>query len=99
MTTPEEFREFGRAMIDYVADYLENIRDRPVLPKVKPGYLQHLVPKEAPDEPEKWQVRTCNCNYHCNASDLIYSSLRQVQFNIEAFVIAFFIIVGCDGRY
>lgn len=23
-----EFREFGRAAIDFVADYLENIRDR-----------------------------------------------------------------------
>ena len=56
MTSPEEFREFGKAMIDYVADYLENIRDRPVLPSVKPGYLQQLVPEEAPEEPEKWQV-------------------------------------------
>ena len=56
MTSPGEFREFGKAMIDYVADYLENIRDRPVLPSVKPGYLQQLVPEEAPEEPEKWQV-------------------------------------------
>ena len=56
MTTPEEFREFGKAMVDYVADYLENIRDRPVLPKVKPGYLQQLVPAEAPDQAENWQV-------------------------------------------
>lgn len=23
-----QFREFGKAMIDYVAEYLENIRDR-----------------------------------------------------------------------
>ena len=52
MTTPSEFREFGKAMIDYVADYLENIRDRPVLPDVKPGYLKELLPQEAPAEPE-----------------------------------------------
>lgn len=52
MTSPEEFREFGKAMIDYVADYLENIRDRPVLPNVKPGYLKEMVPEEAPHEPE-----------------------------------------------
>jgi hypothetical protein len=32
MTTPGEFREFGKAMIDYVADYLEGIRDRRVVP-------------------------------------------------------------------
>ena len=54
MTTKEEFREFGRAMIDFVADYLENIRERRVLPEVKPGYLKHLVPKEAPEEAEQW---------------------------------------------
>jgi len=55
MTTAEEFRVFGKAMIDYVADYLENIRDRPVMPDVKPGYLQPLIPKEAPQKPEQWQ--------------------------------------------
>ena len=31
MTSAEEFREFGKAMVDYVADYLENIRDRKVI--------------------------------------------------------------------
>ena len=56
MTSAEEFREFGKAMIDYVADYLENIRERPVLPNVRPGYLQQLVPTEAPEDPETWQV-------------------------------------------
>lgn len=24
----QQFREFGKAMVDYIADYLENIRDR-----------------------------------------------------------------------
>ena len=54
MTSPAEFREFGKAMIDYVADYLENIRDRPVLPEVKPGYIKNLLPDEAPEKPEEW---------------------------------------------
>lgn len=26
----KEFREFGRAAVDFIADYLENIRDRSV---------------------------------------------------------------------
>ena len=34
MTTSAEFREFGIAMVNYIADYLDNIRDRPVVPKV-----------------------------------------------------------------
>ncbi len=55
MTTPNEFREFGKAMIDYAADYLENIRERPVLPDVRPGYLRNLLPDEAPEKPEEWK--------------------------------------------
>ncbi|PSN57405.1 Aromatic-L-amino-acid decarboxylase [Blattella germanica] len=50
-----EFRKFGKAAVDYLADYLENLRDRPVLPSVEPGYLQERIPKEAPQQPEKWQ--------------------------------------------
>ncbi|KAL0809652.1 hypothetical protein ABMA28_011175 [Loxostege sticticalis] len=41
-------------MVDYIADYLENIRDRRVYPGVQPGYLHKLLPKEAPNAPEKW---------------------------------------------
>jgi hypothetical protein len=41
MTTPGEFREFGKAMIDYVADYLEGIRDRRVVPSAS----IRLIPK------------------------------------------------------
>ncbi|CAH1642958.1 unnamed protein product [Spodoptera littoralis] len=41
-------------MVDYIADYLENIRDRRVYPSVQPGYLHKLLPKEAPQTPEKW---------------------------------------------
>ena len=35
MTSSHEFREFGVAMVNYIADYLDNIRDRPVVPKVR----------------------------------------------------------------
>lgn len=54
MTSSEEFREFGKAMIDYVADYLDNIRERQVLPEVKPGYIRDVVPDQAPEEGEHW---------------------------------------------
>ena len=37
-------------MVDYIADYLENIRDRRVFPDVKPGYLRDLVPDTAPEQ-------------------------------------------------
>ncbi|TDG45208.1 hypothetical protein AWZ03_008363 [Drosophila navojoa] len=50
-----EFKDFAKSMVDYIADYLENVRDRRVLPEVKPGYLQPLIPDAAPEKPEDWQ--------------------------------------------
>ncbi|XP_068591923.1 aromatic-L-amino-acid decarboxylase isoform X1 [Cebidichthys violaceus] len=49
-----EFRRRGREMVDYVADYLENIEQRPVYPDVEPGYLRSLIPSEAPLEPDNY---------------------------------------------
>jgi len=49
-----EFRRRGREMVDYVADYLETISCRRVLPEVKPGYLSLLLPDQAPIKPESW---------------------------------------------
>ncbi|CAF0754777.1 unnamed protein product [Brachionus calyciflorus] len=51
----KEFRIRGKEMIDLVADYLENIENRQVLPSVKPGYLKDLIPSEAPAHPDKWE--------------------------------------------
>lgn len=41
-------------MIDFVVDYMENVRERPVLPSVEPGYLQPLIPDRPPYLPESW---------------------------------------------
>ena len=40
--------------IDYIIDYQENMRDRDVLPKVKPGYMKDLIPSSAPEEGESF---------------------------------------------
>lgn len=50
-----EFRRRGREMVDYVADYLENIEQRPVYPDLEPGYLRSLIPTEAPLDPENYE--------------------------------------------
>ncbi|KAL5281288.1 DDC family protein [Megaselia abdita] len=50
-----EFKDFAKEMVDYIANYLENIRDRRVLPSVEPGYLRPLIPSEAPQRPESWE--------------------------------------------
>lgn len=44
----------GKEMVDYIADYLENIRDRRVFPDVQPGYMRNLVPDVAPLNGENW---------------------------------------------
>ena len=41
-------------MVDYLADYLENIRERRVFPDVRPGYMRELVSDTAPEEGEAW---------------------------------------------
>lgn len=40
--------------MDYIADYLENIRTRRVYPSVAPGYMRSLVPESAPEDGEPW---------------------------------------------
>ncbi|TDH05258.1 hypothetical protein EPR50_G00141790 [Perca flavescens] len=50
-----EFRRRGKEMVDYVANYLANIEQRPVYSDVKPGYLRSLIPTEAPLEPENYE--------------------------------------------
>uniref|UniRef100_A0A673XTT6 Aromatic-L-amino-acid decarboxylase n=1 Tax=Salmo trutta TaxID=8032 RepID=A0A673XTT6_SALTR len=50
-----EFRRRGKEMVDLIADYLENIEQRPVYPDVEPGYLRSLIPEEAPEEPETYE--------------------------------------------
>ncbi|XP_001661057.2 alpha-methyldopa hypersensitive protein [Aedes aegypti] len=52
----DEFKEFGKAAIDFVADYLVNIRDRDVLPSVEPGYLHDLLPNEIPEKGDDWKT-------------------------------------------
>lgn len=51
----KQFREFGKSAVDFIADYMDTIRERDVLPSVEPGYLQNLIPSETPAKGEPWQ--------------------------------------------
>jgi aromatic-L-amino-acid decarboxylase len=50
--TPDEFRRAAHEAVDWVADYLANIRDLPVLPNVRPGDLIARLPASAPEQGE-----------------------------------------------
>ncbi|CAF3252264.1 unnamed protein product [Rotaria socialis] len=51
----EEFRQRGKEMVDFIADYLTNVRSRRVFPNVKPGYMRPLIDAEAPRHGEPWE--------------------------------------------
>jgi aromatic-L-amino-acid decarboxylase len=50
--TPEQFRSDGAAAIEWVASYLERLRDFPVLAQVAPGDLRRSLPASAPERGE-----------------------------------------------
>jgi aromatic-L-amino-acid/L-tryptophan decarboxylase len=50
------FREDGDAALDWVADYLERLREFPVLAQVEPGEIRSRLPAEPPEAPEPFQA-------------------------------------------
>ncbi|MEN8239423.1 MAG: pyridoxal-dependent decarboxylase [Actinomycetota bacterium] len=50
--TPDEFREHGYAVVDWLATYRETVEGYPVLPEVGPGDIAALMPETAPENPE-----------------------------------------------
>lgn len=41
--------------MDYITQYLSSIRERRVIPDVKPGYMKELLPDTAPSDAEDWE--------------------------------------------
>jgi aromatic-L-amino-acid decarboxylase len=50
--TPDEFRAHGRAVVDWVADYLERVGDLPVASRVEPGAIRAALPPAPPERGE-----------------------------------------------
>jgi aromatic-L-amino-acid/L-tryptophan decarboxylase len=46
------FRAHGHAVIDWIADYLEHVGERPVLSQVRPGDVRSSLPASPPEDPE-----------------------------------------------
>ncbi len=53
--TPDEFRTYGHELIDLIADYREQIEDRPVMSQVSPGDVKAKLPTAAPQQPEPFE--------------------------------------------
>ena len=50
--SPDEFRRAGHEVVDWIADYLTNVREYPVLSSYKPGELMDELPASGPDSGE-----------------------------------------------
>ena len=50
------FREGRRSRLDWVASYLDGVRERPVLARVEPGASARRSPSSAPDSPEPFSA-------------------------------------------
>jgi aromatic-L-amino-acid decarboxylase len=54
--TPDEFRRYGRAVVDWIADYYERIESFPVLSQVHPGAIRASLPPAAPEQGEPFEA-------------------------------------------
>jgi aromatic-L-amino-acid decarboxylase len=52
----EEFRQAAHGAIDWIAEYLTNTRDYPVVPNIKPGALVDALPRSGPDRGESFDA-------------------------------------------
>ena len=59
---PEEYRRRGHEMVDWVADYLENVATFPVNSPVPPGSIRDALPATAPERPEPFEDVVADLN-------------------------------------
>lgn len=52
--TPDEFRQHGHALIDWIAEYLEGVERFPVASPVAPGQVRASLPEHPPATPESF---------------------------------------------
>src|SRR5690606_38507062 len=54
--TPEEFREVGRRVVDWIAEYMARAGDFPVRSAATPGQIASMLPESAPERGEGWDA-------------------------------------------
>jgi aromatic-L-amino-acid decarboxylase len=54
--SPDDFRRYGRAVVDWIADYYERVESLPVLSRVRPGEIRAALPPEPPQHGEPFDA-------------------------------------------
>ena len=54
--TPDEFRAAGHATVDWIADFLAGVTDRPIMPDVAPGDVRASLPPSPPSVGEPFDA-------------------------------------------
>src|SRR3954447_15614538 len=62
--TPEEFREQGHQVVDWIADYWDRVGELPVLAQVDPGQVADSLPGRAPEHPEPLDAVLADLDAH-----------------------------------
>ncbi|KAK3735479.1 hypothetical protein QZH41_020534 [Actinostola sp. cb2023] len=78
----KQFRKSGKQLIDFIADYFENIEECRVIPDVKPGFLLEKLPSSAPKHGEDFSkifedyqrhvMPGVSISLHCIKCEIIY---------------------------
>jgi aromatic-L-amino-acid/L-tryptophan decarboxylase len=53
--TPDEFRKCGKAVVDWIADYQEQVEKYPLLSQVRPGQIRSSLPARPPERSEPFE--------------------------------------------
>lgn len=54
--SPDQFREYGRQVVDWIADYYERIESFPVLSQAEPGQVRAALPDTPPEHGEPFEA-------------------------------------------
>ena len=52
----EQFREYGKLVVDWIADYYESLESLPVLSQVHPGHIRKALPADPPEHGEDFEL-------------------------------------------
>ena len=48
----DEFQEYGYRLVDWLAEYFDNVGQYEVLPSMEPGDIRNMLPVSAPERAE-----------------------------------------------